>query len=41
MSKLPAKLANFAKAVNRLGEAVEAFKQPDSGDVIRDGMIQR
>jgi nucleotidyltransferase substrate binding protein (TIGR01987 family) len=41
MSKLPVKIINFAKAIDRLREAVEQFKQPDAGDVIRDGMIQR
>jgi nucleotidyltransferase substrate binding protein (TIGR01987 family) len=41
MSKLPVKLHNFSNAVHRLEEAVEAYKSPDPGDVIRDGMIQR
>jgi nucleotidyltransferase substrate binding protein (TIGR01987 family) len=41
MSKLPVKLHNFSNAVHRLEEAVAAFRSPDPGDVIRDGMIQR
>ncbi|MGD9155262.1 MAG: nucleotidyltransferase substrate binding protein [Bacillota bacterium] len=41
MSKLSVKVINFAKALDRLREAVEEYKKPDAGDVIRDGMIQR
>ena len=41
MSKLESKLINFNQALQRLKEAVEEFKQPDSSDVIRDGVIQR
>jgi len=35
------KLINFNNALERLKEAVEEFKQNDTNDVIRDGVIQR
>jgi nucleotidyltransferase substrate binding protein (TIGR01987 family) len=41
MSKLSVKVINFAKALDRLREAVKEYKKLDAGDVIRDGMIQR
>lgn len=41
MSKLQNKLDNFKKAIARLKEAVEEYRENGSSDVIRDGMIQR
>lgn len=41
MTRLKNKLFNFSKALQRLKEAAEVFKQKDTGDVIRDGLIQR
>jgi len=35
------KLLNYQNALNRLKEAVAAYKEENSGDVVRDGMIQR
>jgi nucleotidyltransferase substrate binding protein (TIGR01987 family) len=40
-SKFVMKLTNFQNALQRLTEAVNEFKQPESSDVIRDGVIQR
>ncbi len=41
MSKIKIKLSNFKKALQRLKEAAEQFKQDNANDVIRDGVIQR
>ena len=41
MSKLENKLENFAKAFERLNEAVVESKQANASAVVRDGMIQR
>jgi nucleotidyltransferase substrate binding protein (TIGR01987 family) len=41
MSKLETKLSNLNKALQRLKEAVEEFKQQNASDVVRDGVIQR
>ncbi len=41
MTRLENKLSNFSKALQRLKEAAEVFKQKDACDVIRDGLIQR
>jgi len=40
MAKQDTKLMNFNRALTRLKEAVEEFRQNDS-DVVRDGLIQR
>ena len=40
MAKQDTKLMNFNRALTRLKEAVEEFRQSDS-DVVRDGLIQR
>lgn len=41
MTKQETKLINFSRALHRLKEAVEEFRQSDSSDVVRDGLIQR
>jgi len=41
MSKLETKLINFEKAIARLKEAIDEYKQEDSSKVVRDGLIQR
>ena len=35
------KIENFLKAVNRLKEAVERYKNNRTDDIARDAMIQR
>lgn len=41
MGNLEAKLSNFKNALQRLKEAVEQFKQDNTNDLLRDGLIQR
>ena len=41
MNRYENKRRNFKNALERLKEAVEEFRQEDSGDVVRDGLIQR
>lgn len=41
MNRYDHKRRNFKNALERLKEAVEEFRQEDSGDVVRDGLIQR
>ncbi|SFI21946.1 nucleotidyltransferase substrate binding protein, HI0074 family [Tindallia magadiensis] len=41
MNRYDNKRRNFKNALERLKEAVEEFRQEDSGDVVRDGLIQR
>jgi len=41
MGSLETKLSNFKNALQRLKEAVEQFKQDNTNDLLRDGLIQR